>query len=38
MHDLLRLSLLRGSFGYLFLLLNGDMARPGSMTLVFTTE
>jgi hypothetical protein len=38
MHDLLRLSLLCCSFGYLLLLLDGNMAHPGGMALVFTTE
>jgi hypothetical protein len=37
-HDLLRLSLLCCSFGYLLLLLDGNMAHPGGMALVFTTE
>src|SRR5688500_16652748 len=37
-HDLLRLTLLCCSFGYLFLLLDGNMAHPGGMALVFTTE
>jgi hypothetical protein len=38
MHDLLRLSLLFRSFGYLLLLLDSNMAHPGGMALVFTTE
>jgi hypothetical protein len=38
MHDLLRLTLLRCCFCYLLLLLDGDMAHPGGMALVFTTE
>ena len=37
-HDLLRLSLLCCSFGYFLLLLDGNMAHPGGMALVFTTE
>jgi hypothetical protein len=37
-HDLLRLTLLCCSFGYLLLLLDGNMAHPGGMALVFTTE
>ena len=38
MHDLLRLSLLCCGFGYFLLLLDGNMAHPGGMALVFTTE
>jgi hypothetical protein len=38
MHDLLRLTLLRCCFCYLLLLLDGNVAHPGSMALVFTTE
>jgi hypothetical protein len=38
MHDLLRLTLLCCSFCYLLLLLDGNMAYPGGMALVFTTE
>jgi hypothetical protein len=38
MHDLLRLTLLRCSFCYLLLLLDGNMAHPGGMALVLTTE
>jgi hypothetical protein len=38
MHDLLRLNLLRCSFGYLLLLLDCNMARPGGMALAFSTE
>jgi hypothetical protein len=38
MHDLLRLSLLRRSFGYLLLLLSYNMTRPGGMSLVFSTK
>jgi hypothetical protein len=38
MHDLLRLSLLRCSFGYFLLLLDCNMARPGGMALAFSTE
>ena len=38
MHDLLRLSLLCRSFGYFLLLLDGNMAHPGGMALVFTIE
>ena len=37
-HDLLRLTLLCCSFCYLLLLLDGNMAHPGGMALVFTTE
>jgi hypothetical protein len=37
-HDLLRLTLLCCSFCYFLLLLDGDMAHPGGMALVFTTE
>ena len=37
-HDLLRLSLLRCSFGYFLLLLDCNMARPGGMALAFSTE
>jgi hypothetical protein len=37
-HDLLRLSLLCCSFGYFLLLLDGNMAHPGGMALVLTTE
>jgi hypothetical protein len=37
-HDLLRLTLLCCSFCYLLLLLDGDMAHPSGMALVFTTE
>ena len=37
-HDLLRLSLLCCRFGYFLLLLDGNMAHPGGMALVFTTE
>ena len=37
-HDLLWLTLLCCSFCYLLLLLDGDMAHPGGMALVFTTE
>jgi hypothetical protein len=37
-HDLLRLSLLCRSFGYFLLLLDGNMAHPGGMALVLTTE
>jgi hypothetical protein len=37
-HDLLWLNLLCCSFGYLLLLLDGNMAHPGGMALVFTTE
>jgi hypothetical protein len=35
---LLRLALLGCSFCYLFLFLDGDMAHPGSVALVLTTE
>jgi hypothetical protein len=38
MHDLLRLTLLRCCFCYLLLLLDGNMAHPSGMALVFTTE
>ena len=38
MHNLLWLALLGRSFCYLFLFLDGDMAHPGSMALVLTTE
>jgi hypothetical protein len=38
MHDLLRLSLLRCSFGYFLLLLDCDMACPSCVALVFSTE
>jgi hypothetical protein len=38
MHDLLRLGLLGCSFCYFFLFLDGDMAHPGGVALVFTTE
>ena len=38
MHNLLRLSLLRCSFGYFLLLLDCNMARPGGMALAFSTE
>ena len=37
-HDLLRLILLCCIFCYLLLLLDGNMAHPGGMALVFTTE
>jgi hypothetical protein len=37
-HDLLRLSLLCCSFGYFLLLLDVNMAHPGGMALVLTTE
>ena len=37
-HDLLRLTLLCCSFGYLLLLLDGNLAHPGGMALVFTIE
>jgi hypothetical protein len=37
-HDLLRLSLLCRIFGYFLLLLDGNMAHPGGMALVLTTE
>jgi hypothetical protein len=37
-HDLLRLSLLCRGFGYFLLLLDGNMAHPGGMALVLTTE
>ena len=37
-HDLLRLSLLCCSFGFFLLLLDGNMAHPGGMALVLTTE
>jgi hypothetical protein len=37
-HDLLRLTLLCCSFCYLLLLLDGNMAHPGGMALVFTIE
>jgi hypothetical protein len=35
MHDLLRLTLLRCCFCYLLLFLDGNMAHPGGMALVF---
>ena len=38
LHDLLRLSLLCCSFGYLLLLLDGNMTHPSCMTLVFSTK
>ena len=38
MHDLLLLNLLCRSFCYLLLLLDGNMAHPGGVALVFTTE
>jgi hypothetical protein len=38
MHDLLRLTLLCCNFCYLFLLLDGNMAHPGGVALVLTTE
>ena len=38
MHDLLRLALLGCSFCYFFLFLDGDMAHPGGVALVLTTE
>jgi hypothetical protein len=38
MQDLLRLSLLGCSFCYFFLFLDGNMAHPGGVALVFTTE
>ncbi len=38
MHDLLRLSLLRCCFSYFLLLLYSNMAHPGSMAFVLTTE
>jgi hypothetical protein len=38
MHDLLRLALLGCSFCYLLLFLDGNMAHPGGVTLVLTTE
>jgi hypothetical protein len=38
MHDLLWLTLLRCSFCYLLLLLDGNMAHPGGMALVLTIE
>ena len=38
MHDLLRLTLLCCSFCYLLLLLDGNMAHPGGMALILTTE
>ena len=37
-HDLLRLNLLCCSFGYFLLLLDGNMAHPGGMAFVLTTE
>jgi hypothetical protein len=37
-HNLLRLTLLCCSFSYLLLLLDGNMAHPGGMALVFTTK
>jgi hypothetical protein len=37
-HDLLRLTLLCCNFCYLLLFLDGDVAHPGGMALVFTTE
>ena len=37
-HDLLRLSLLCCSFRYFLLLLDGNMAHPGGMAFVLTTE
>ena len=37
-HDLLRLGLLCCSFGYFLLLLDGNMAHPGGMAFVLTTE
>jgi hypothetical protein len=38
MHDLLRLTLLCCSFCYLLLLLDGNVAHPGGMALILTTE
>jgi hypothetical protein len=38
MHDLLRLTLLCCSFGYLLLLLDGNMTHPSGVALVFTTK
>src|SRR5688572_27588845 len=38
MHDLLRLSLLRCSFGNFLLLLDCNVARPSGMALAFSTE
>jgi hypothetical protein len=38
MHDMLRLSLLCCGFGYFLLLLDGNMAHPGSMAFVLTTK
>jgi hypothetical protein len=38
MHDLLWLSLLGCSLCYFFLFLDGDMAHPGGVALVFTIE
>ena len=37
-HDLLRLTLLCCSFGYLLLLLDGNMAHPGGMPFVLTAK
>jgi hypothetical protein len=37
-HNLLRLSLLRCSFGYFLLLLDGNMAHPGGMAFVLSTK
>jgi hypothetical protein len=37
-HDLLRLTLLCCSFGYLLLLLDGNMTHPSGVALVFTTK
>ena len=38
MHNLLRLTLLGCSFCYVLLFLDGDMAHPGGVALVLTTE
>ena len=38
MHNLLRLGLLGCSFCYFFLFLDGNMAHPGGVALVLTTE
>jgi hypothetical protein len=38
MHNLLRLGLLGCSFCYFLLFLDGDMAHPGGVALVLTTE
>ena len=38
MHNLLQLTLLGCSFCYFFLFLDGDMAHPGGVALVLTTE